>query len=353
MGYLQKNANYATVTKIRAVYGKRLKDADYTELMAKKSVSEVADYLKKNTYYANALANIDPNTVHRGFLELLLRRNLFAQYEAFCKFQRLDKDAFFRYQMVYSEIRELLRAILYMNSQSADTFVLNVPSYLIERASFSILDLGKAKTFPELLRVIQDTPYHALLKEIPVGRDERVNYTKCEIILRTYYLKWLLETVNQDFHGRTRQTLAGMIETQTDLINIINAYRMKNYFHVSADEMHAMSLPFYGRLSSHRIQTLYEARDTEAFLHALSETVYGKQIPDLTACKDAVRFEHELSRLRCIQAHRSLTLAEDAAVSLYSMMYLLENEMNNIISIIEGIRYGKSTSYIESLLVRS
>ena len=46
-----------------------------------------------------------------------------------------------------------------------------------------------------------------------------------------------------------------------------------------------------------------------------------------------------------------LVLAEDVAVSLYSMMYLLETEVTNIITIIEGIRYQKDISYIENLLV--
>ena len=46
---MQKNYN-ATVAKIMAIYGKRLKPQDYTEMMNRHNVSEVADYLKKNTY---------------------------------------------------------------------------------------------------------------------------------------------------------------------------------------------------------------------------------------------------------------------------------------------------------------
>ena len=55
----------------------------------------------------------------------------------------------------------------------------------------------------------------------------------------------------------------------------------------------------------------------------------------------------------CIRdrAKRSLMFSEDAAVSLYSLMYLSEVELNNIINIIEGIRYNKSVSYMENLIV--
>ena len=71
----------------------------------------------------------------------------------------------------------------------------------------------------------------------------------------------------------------------------------------------------------------------------------------LDKCTDSVHFEHELTKLRCNLARRSLVLAEDVSVSLYSMMYLLEIEVTNIITIIEGIRYQKDVSYIENLLV--
>ena len=42
----------ATVAKIRAIYGKRLKPENYKELITKKSVSEVAESLKRNTRYS-------------------------------------------------------------------------------------------------------------------------------------------------------------------------------------------------------------------------------------------------------------------------------------------------------------
>ena len=40
----------AVLAKVRALYGKRLTENDYTQLMGKKTVGEVAAYLKKETY---------------------------------------------------------------------------------------------------------------------------------------------------------------------------------------------------------------------------------------------------------------------------------------------------------------
>ena len=37
----------ATVAKIRAMYGKRITPQDYTELVSRRSVADIAEYLKK------------------------------------------------------------------------------------------------------------------------------------------------------------------------------------------------------------------------------------------------------------------------------------------------------------------
>lgn len=348
-----KSSLNATITKVRAVYGKRLTQADYSELVTKKSVAEVAEYLKSATYYKDALSNIDVNTVHRGYLELILRRNLFERYEAFCKFQQLNRQEFYQFRLVNDEIRELLRAILYLNAGSGNDFIAATPAYLLKAASFPILELGKAQSFPEVLRLLGHTPYAHVLADVPVGKDGRVDYTRCEILLRTYYLKWMLEIVNRTFRGEDRKALAGQIEMQTDLINIINAYRMKTYFHANGDVLQQAMLPFNGRLSAKRMQALYDTRDTETFLQLLGDTIYGKQLTEQRGELSPAQLERELTRLRCNLARRSLTFSENAAVSIYSMMLLLENELSNIVTIIEGIRYGKSVPYIESLLVVS
>lgn len=333
------------------IYGKRLREADYQELTAKKTVSEVAEYLKQNTHYASLLENIDTATIHRGHLEMLLRKNLFELYKKLCKFQQLDKQPFFRFQILHSEIRELLRAILYMNCGENDAYITTMPSYLMDFTTFPLLELARANTFPELLTIIRDTPYYAALRDIPVQPDGRVDYTKCERNLRTFYLKWMFETIQNEFHGAARTALLDQLEVQTDLINIINAYRMKTYFHATAEQLADAMLPFSGRLPKRRMQELYEAGSTDAFMHLFLDTIYGKQVDAAQIQKDAAHFERALTRLRCDLATRSLTFSQGAAVSLYSIVFLLENELNNIITIIEGIRYEKSVSYIEELLV--
>ena len=47
------------------MYGRRLTDKDYEDLLACKTVPEVANYLKNETVYSEILSGLNENDVHR------------------------------------------------------------------------------------------------------------------------------------------------------------------------------------------------------------------------------------------------------------------------------------------------
>lgn len=343
MGEFARNA---TVTKIRAIYGKRLNENDYKELLSKKSVGEVAEYLKHSPNYKDAFTDVDTSTIRRGHLEAILRRHNFERYGKICNFQRLDKQPFYTYIIKWSEIEELFIAILHMNANSSETYIENLPTYLIHKSSFDLIELAKARNYKQLLDVIKHTPYYAILKQIEPDKDNRIDGILCETKLRTYYLNWLLGTVKKDFRGNTRKTLTEQIQLQIDIVNIINAYRMKTYFNASADEIRTLLLPFKGRITDTVKEELISSQNAEDFERVLSKTNYGRQLEELDG-----GIEHKLTELRCRYARRGLTFSQNSASSLYSAVYLFDIELGNIIRIIEGIRYGRPVEDIEALLV--
>lgn len=346
-----KCSENATVAKARSIYGKRLKYSDYAELASRKKVTDAAEYLKKNTYYADALADVDTSTIHRGFLESVLNKAYYSRYEKLCRFQHLEKKPFFNFLLVRQEIRELLKALLYLNNDSPDVYVESMHSYLIGKSGLDLMALARAEDFKGVLKVLRHTPYYDVLKNVKADSSGNIPYTRCEVMLRTYYLKWLLENAKECTAGRARKALVDQINVQTDIINIINAYRMKKYFNADALTLEKYMLPFYGRLSKEKQSELFSTQSPEEYLRVLSHTSYGRKSEQLSEDMESGAFEKEFTRIRCQMAARSLTFSEDAAVSLYSLMYLQEVELNNIINIIEGIRYNKSISYMENLIV--
>jgi len=68
---------YAAVnTKIRALEKDFLKREDYLNMIQKKSVVDVAHYLKENTSYGKLLSEINIDNISRRDLEDILKNNM-------------------------------------------------------------------------------------------------------------------------------------------------------------------------------------------------------------------------------------------------------------------------------------
>ncbi len=337
----------ATVVKARAIYGKRLKENDYRELSNRKTVSEVAEYLKKYTHYSGSLNTIDISSVHRGHLESIIRRHIFEKYIALCDFQQLRSERFYNYLVTQYEIKEILNVILHINSESNDEYISSLPSYLISKTKYDLIALARASDIEELKSVIKNTPYYNIINNIGQNSDGRIDYIRFERELRTYYFNWLIDVVRNDFSGEAEKMLSNQIKMQIELINVINLYRMKKYYNIPVSEMEKNIFSFRHKLKLYQQKELLEAENIKAFLHIFSKTYYGKQMK----VEEDDDFETRISSQRGIVAKKALMFSKNAAVSIYSLLYLFELEVSNLIKIIECIRYDKTPEYIQGRII--
>ncbi len=344
---LEKFSTIATVTKIRAMNGNMLTESNYRELLNKQSVGEIASYLKKNTRYRSILSTVDTNTVHRGHLEMLIRKFNFDEFVRLCMFQQLDKISFYNYEVKKEEIEQILSCILHLNARKSEDYILTLPSYLIEHASFDMIALAKSKSYSDLLKVIKHTSYWKILKDIKPDGNEQIDYLRCEVLLRTYYYQNMFKVIDEDFSGKVAEHLKKEINVQIDLINVINSYRLKSYFKADEAEIKVKMLPFYGSISRKQMYKFYEAKDKEQMLELFKKTMYASKLKTF----DESVAEQNVFKIRYMSARRALKTARSAPIALYSFRYLCEVEAMNVISIVEGIRYKASPSYIEKLLI--
>ncbi len=340
------NNNNATVAKIMAIYGKRVTPHDYKELINQKSVSDVAEYLKKNTHYSTILSSIDPHTLHRGMLENLLWRNVFETYIKITGFENIAKHEFYNYKIIQTEIDEILRCIRHINANS-DKLIENIPIYMNKLTSFDLIQLAKVKSFGELLEFLRKTPYYYELLKIETDDYGRVDVTRCETILRTYYINRLKKSLT--FDRKSVAQFNKLLETDIDLINIINSYRLTAYFDEPEDVIQKDMLPFYGHLTVAKQKYIYSSSTSEEFISRFSKTYYGKQMIEHNY--DISKLEYSTQRLRHRNAKLMLKRSASAQLSVYSFIFLREIEVQNIVSIIEGVRYGIDANKIESLII--
>ncbi len=341
----------ATVASVRAIYGKRLRSQQYRAMMSLHTVPDIAAYLKQTDAYRNLLADMEPSVMHRGYLESVLQRTVFQQYLHFCKLEQLQNTPFFRFIIMDYEIRELLKAIQLLPQHNSGSYISQMYGWLTPYTAFSLEALAQAKTNAEILEVTRHTVYYSFLKPF-LGQDNAdFSYFACEMALRAGYMQHLLDETKRVMKGKNRDALTDLIREQTDLINLINAYRLKSIFHTDSETLRSLMLPIRGFLPKRTCEALYDAPDTEAFRQILSRTRYGRLFEPQGTLSHHRQMEHCFQTMRCRTARNALRFSDHALVSLYAAHYLHRVEVDNLTTIIEGIRYDKPAAYLESLII--
>lgn len=340
----------AVIAKARAMYGQLLSPAQYDELLRKQSVQEISAYLREKTPYRAALEGVQDSTVHRRQLENLLHRDLFYQYVRLVKYVRKE-DSIYQYIVTDMEIELILSSLRNIISDSQEDFVASLPTFMQPYASFNILGLAGARSLDEAIEAVAGTVYEPVLRRCrkqypPEGNTLR--YTRYELALRTCYFSTLLGRAKRETRGRAARELQELITLRAELMNLNTIYRMKTYFGADPDRIRVTMLPFYSRIRPRQLEEMVNARDTQAFLQLLSRTPYGRRI-----APDPAFFEAETDSVYYRATRRLLRFSTSPEVVYTAFMLLRSMETEDIVRIIEGVRYGLPPEKIERLLYKS
>ena len=108
---MSDQSSLAMAAKAKAMYGKHLKSDDYTELLRKKTVQEIAGYLKNETAFKSVLKGINEFSIHRGHLEMLIRQTFYLDFLELIRYGQSKKDHFYEYGVLMIEIKQILMSI--------------------------------------------------------------------------------------------------------------------------------------------------------------------------------------------------------------------------------------------------
>lgn len=337
----------AIMTKIKAMYGKRLTEEQYRALIQKKTVAEVAAYLREETGYSEALSAVQPSSIHRGQLENMLRKTRFNRYLSLMRYE-FQKESFYNYVVKEVEIDQILQMIRLLNTRRPEEYILQYPAFIEKKAAFSFLALASVRSFDGLLDVLGKTPYANLLRQFrPVGGD-LIDYTRCEVALQSYYYTHLKAQIKKYFSKKTAEQLNEIFDTYIELTNINNILRYKAYFpKASHSEIRSNMLPTNDRIPKRFMDELIETPDLDRAREALVRSPYVKYTND----KDNIFIEYELNRTRYHLCRNYLRFSRSTATVFVSYMILSMIEIANITTIIEGIRYGVPHEEIEKMVI--
>jgi V/A-type H+-transporting ATPase subunit C len=339
----------AMMAKVRARYGRRLHEEDYKQLMACRSTSEIAAFLKTRQGYRSVLAQVQEDMVHRGQIETLIRRRVLNFYTQLLKYSYSDR-LFLDLYIGRSEISQLLLAMRYLNAGEMDRYIVALPVYLARFTRFDLFALAKIRDFDGLLDLLEHSGYYEIVGRFRPYASGQIDIVGCERALDTYYYSTMIARVEKEYRGQTREDLLGLLYWQIDFLNISAIYRLKRYFGYKPEQVRASLIDVKTDMSNLRRERLINAEGRDELLQAIRETRPLRGLVGDTA-SSAVEIITRLDHLRLGKARKPLRFSTRPVVVVVAYMTILELELSNIVHIIEGVHYGSPPEEMSKLLV--
>lgn len=339
----------ALFAKIKAMYGKRLRREDYEELIRKKSVGEIAAYLKRNPRYESALSDISPSDIHRRDLERHLKSVIFSEYFKISKFVfQKSKDTFDTLIMRY-EIDVLKNMLWLLDGGKIGEFeyYLNLPDFLKKNDDLPLSALASARDYAQFMQKLKGTKFEKpLLKFLNLSYP--VKNFDIEMALDQFYFRQILSRKNKA--GKSdKKALEAIVVSDIDLMNMLWIYRARFHYNLPKETVYNLVIPYYHKLNRDMISALTESPDATAFLELARQTSYARVFESTDPREMDLQYKRYLFQLNEKQLHRN----ENNFGIVISYLNILEVEIKNIISIIEGIRYSLEPEQVREYLLLS
>lgn len=336
----------AILSKARAMYGRRLTKENYEALLACQSVGEVASYLKSHTAYNKTLAGINENDIHRSQLESKLKQKLFEDFASLCRYEISVGEHFSQYLITRSEIEQILNSILLLYAGKPEEYLFSMPTYLSRHTHINLTALSQIKCYDDLLGALSHTPYHNLLEGFKPIKGIPINYTGIENTLYTYLIKNTFEVIDKYTRGETAKQLREIFNVNVDLINYVRIIRLKVSYHASPDFIRSSLLPF-GSIHKRLLSEMIEAGSEADVTAVMNKTQIGKRCLKI----DHTYIDELPNIIKYMTCRHDIHFSTHPSVVMLSYTFIMQAELTDIITIVEGIRYNMEPDEIAKLLI--
>lgn len=345
---LKNQLDYGAVyAKVKAFYGKRLRQKDYDALTKCGTVLEIVTYLKEHTSYCETFNKIDILELHRSDLEAILRNEYECEYTRFFRFIGKQDIAFIQLFESRMNINEILRFLLLFNNGKQATYQCALSEKFLENCPIAYDRLHSVKTYDGFLEIIKPSLYYDLFVQAAPREEGRIDIPLLESALNTAYYNYLFDYIRRERQKDARKNIAVLLKAEIDLLNITRILRLKKYYKIPKDECLVYMISNHHQFGKDLAAEMLDAPNFEAALAVLDKTPYGKLFqtePEAIWDQKVQRYEYRINK-------RILQASPPSVYSIISYLNLKEIEMHNLVNIIEGVRYHVPKEQIEQYLI--
>jgi len=335
----------ALMAKTRAMYGKLLKKEDYYELLKQRNVSGVVHYLKHNTHYHDVLADVNEAEIHRGQFERILKRSLMTDYRKLFCFTHGNIRDFLKVIYLRHEIDSLKRLLRVLETRGTTAGAEDSLFFLKSYDPLHIAKLAKARNLRELINELRDTPYYDVLRPF-LNEQDGDNLFMIEMSLDLYFINLVFTKKKSLLSGMDAEVVTRAFGNEIDILNLLWIYRGRIIYNIDRSIVLSYLISHRYMIPLELIYELADAKDRNSFLQIAAQTRYS----ELFLSEDSRFYDLKFSEYMYRLHRRMLRNYGFSIASALSFLYLKEFEISNIVSIVEGIRYGMPVETIRSFV---
>lgn len=332
----------AVATKVRALYGRRLKAQDYAQMMSLTGVPQVASVLKNHPSWSVALADLSEETARRGQIEARLQSAYFDEYNRIgYHIHMKDKK---RYEMVLmrTEIRQIMLFLRNLSAGRVQDYVPLLPQEIIAKLSIDISILRNAKNMDDLLQSAQNSLFYGVLQRF--AQQDTMDVSRIETALETHYYQTLLSYIQKTYSKAAQKHLVRQVGEFVDLENIQRTLRLRRFSQL-ASSLPEMLIDVHYRLDNNFFAQLLTV-DDEKIHPMLMQSPYEKVFAN-----SHFQISQAIDDYLHDDCHKLLFSGRPGIFIPMAYLTLKEIEMHNVIHIIESVRYGLPPAQIQTFLV--
>ncbi len=327
----------AVITKLRAMYSRLLKYDDYVALSNMTSVGEVVHYLKEAPGYAALLADVNEATVHRGTLEHLFSGDIIKDAEKLASMLGEKEKRVLKLFLSKYEIDIVKRAVRSASKGGGDKVAAadaaELEAHKIISEGLDVEKCFSASNLRELEVALSGTEYAEIISRFPVY--EARTAIDIGTALDELYFSRLQKGAKQYLSGGDSRAVNEFLSAEVSVFNILWIYRYKKYYDMSVDEIINHLIPNKQGLGKAKVLEL-----ASADLKDYTELVQNLRYRDIFKDADERDWDKRFAAYLYKMYHRQLRNDSYSFSTVLAYLYLKEMDINNIITVVEGVRYG-------------
>jgi len=337
MGSLFKYSSI--VTKVHGMRNKLLTPKQYEELAGLATYQDLASYLKHLPGYAPVFQDINETKLHRNEVEKLLTLSLFRDYEKLYQFANIEQRKYLKIYVQHFEVILLKECCRVIFNNFERPFDINEQKPFFDH--YSSLDLSRlvsSKNIQEFTENLSGTDYQSLFRKLLAAESPKLYDFELALDLFAFQKAW--RQGKRTIKGKEYTVFREEFGEKIDLLNLVWVYRAKKYFSMQTADIYALIIPIHLHIKGIELNRLVEAENLEDFNTMALTTYYGHRYRLIESYTIERIYYDCLSHMYQSMWHKN----PYSIAALNTYLFVKEEEIHRITTILECIRYGLDRS---------